>query len=137
MIMDNFTWRWQDDLSGPENGQMTLSVNKHEVMPTGRNNPKYFYFVCIAKGFELTVPDPKWGPGGGLAEAGSQNDWFQCNSLGSWIENDRKYTLKTERISFQPEGILTVELLTKLHSRCQKLSQIQKQSHQRKSLKDY
>lgn len=34
---------------------MTLSVNKREVMHTGRNNLKCFYFAYIAKGSELTV----------------------------------------------------------------------------------
>ena len=43
----------------PEKGQMTLSVNKHEVMHIGRNNLKYFYFAYIAKGSELTVSIPK------------------------------------------------------------------------------
>lgn len=46
---------------------MTLGVNKWEVLHTGKNNPKSFYFVCIAKGFELSAPDLKRGPRGGLA----------------------------------------------------------------------
>lgn len=94
--MENFRWRWQDGLSGPENGQMTLGVNKCEVMHTGRNNPKSFNFVCTAKGFELTAPDPKWGARGGLAGlalkmiGSNVTTWdFELKMTGNMLKNQK------------------------------------------------